>query len=73
MENFQDSWVWIRDMDKFQKKSWIQIRFVLRDWIRIRSISERIRNPDQGLFILFYLFFIRADFDPLKLNLSLCV
>ena len=69
MENFQDSW----DMDKFQKKSWIQIRFALRDWIRIRSISERIRNPDQGLFILFYLIFIRADFDPLKLNLSLCV
>ena len=37
MENFQDRGVWIR----------IQIRFVLRGWIRIRSISDRIRNPDQ--------------------------
>ena len=34
MENFQDRGVWIR------------IRFVLRGWIRIRSISDRIRNPD---------------------------
>ena len=37
MENFQDRGVWIR------------IRFVLRGWIRIRvrirSISDRIRNP----------------------------
>ena len=36
MENFQDRGVWIR----------IRIRFVLRGWIRIRSISDRIRNPD---------------------------
>ena len=33
MENFQDRGVWIR------------IRFVQRGWIRIRSISDRIRNP----------------------------
>ena len=33
MENFQDRGVLIR------------IRFVLRGWIRIRSISDRIRNP----------------------------
>ena len=35
MENFQDRGVWIRT----------RIRFVLRGWIRIRSISDRIRNP----------------------------
>ena len=41
MENFQDRGVWIR------------IRFVLRGWIRIRSISDRIRNPDlQNLFTI---------------------
>ena len=33
MENFQDRGVWV----------WI--RFVLRGWIRIRSISDRICNP----------------------------
>ena len=35
MENFQDRGVWIR----------IRIQFVLRGWIRIRTISDRIRNP----------------------------
>ena len=35
MENFQDRGVWIR----------IRIRLVLRGWIRIRSISDRICNP----------------------------
>ena len=35
MENFRDRGVWIR----------IRIRFVLRGWIRLRSISDRIRNP----------------------------
>ena len=42
MENFQDRGVWIR------------IRFVLRGWIRILSISDRIRNPAHrvaGIFI----------------------
>ena len=34
MENIQDRGVWIR--------------FVLRGWIRIRSISDRIRNPGYG-------------------------
>ena len=35
MEIFQDRGVWIR------------IRFVLRGWIRIRSMPDRIRNPRQ--------------------------
>ena len=38
MENFQDRGVLI------------QIRFVLRGWIRIRSISDRIRNPAHDTF-----------------------
>ena len=28
-----------------QDRGWTRIRFVLRGWIRIRSISDRIRNP----------------------------
>ena len=48
IEYFQDRGVWIRDPDSVKKKSWIRIRFVLRDWIRIRSKKELIRNPGQG-------------------------
>ena len=39
MENFQDRGVRIR------------IRFALRGWIRIRSISDRIRNPGHSFLI----------------------
>ena len=28
-----------------QKKTWIRIRFVLRGWIRIWSMSDQIQNP----------------------------
>ena len=49
MENFQDRGVWIRI--RIVLRGWIRIRLVLRGWIRIwiriRSISDRIRNPAQ--------------------------
>ena len=41
MENFHDRGVWIRI--RSLKNAWI--RFVLKGLIRIRSISDRIRNP----------------------------
>ena len=54
MEDFPDRGVWIRDsdldpvyfLDPVLKKSWIRIwiQFVLRGWIRSRSISDRIRS-----------------------------
>ena len=45
MKTFQDRGVWIRI--RFVLRGWIRIRFVLRGWsrIRIRSTSDRIRNP----------------------------
>ena len=45
MRKFQDRGVWIRITIRSFKKSWIRIRLVLRGSIRIRAISERIRNP----------------------------
>ena len=35
------------DPDTDPVRGWIRIRFVLRGWIRIQSISDRIRNPGQ--------------------------
>ena len=50
MEN-QDRGVWIRIRFVLRGRIRIRIRFVLRGWIRIRivrirSISDRIRNPE---------------------------
>ena len=42
---FQEGRCLDSDPDLVLKKSWNRIRFVLRGWIRIRSISDRIRNP----------------------------
>ena len=51
METFQDRGVWI----------WIRIRFVLRGWIRIRSISDRIRNPAYGCAELVYVYVNKCE------------
>ena len=50
MENFKDRSVWIR------------IWFVLRGWIRIRSISDRIRNPGCRAKI-FSIFIMKVNFQ----------
>ena len=46
-----------------QDRWWTRIRFVLRGWIRIRSISDRIRNPangDSNAHPFLYYFLLRA-------------
>ena len=54
MENFHERWIWIRFF------SWIPIQFIMRSWTRIwiRSISERIQNPDKKSMQYVDLFYI---------------
>ena len=48
------------DPDPFLKNSWIRIQFVLTGWIRIQSISDRIRNPsDSAIELICYELFLR--------------
>ena len=37
--------IWKNILNMDLEKLWIWIQFVLRGWIRIRAISDRIRNP----------------------------
>ena len=56
------------DSDLVYKNLWIRIQFVLRGRIRIRLISDRIRNPDGGNAVLFILCSIALSELNLKLN-----